>query len=266
MAGADTRTARFVGKTAVITGGGGDIGRATAELLAAEGARVLVVDIDPDAVEGTVAAIVDAGGQAHGQVADVSRSTDVEAYAEAAVRIGSGVIDLFFNNAAVEGPVVPLVELDVEDFDRVLAVNARGVFLGLKHVLPRMTAGGAVVNTSSVGGLRGSVGLAAYTASKHAVVGLTRTAALEMQGRGIRVSAVCPGPVHGRMVGRINEQRAVLSGTVPQVAAEVPPTDSTLARYAQVDEIVRSVIFLLGPDATFVSGTALVVDGGMTAR
>jgi NAD(P)-dependent dehydrogenase (short-subunit alcohol dehydrogenase family) len=252
--------------TAVVTGGGGDIGRTTALLLAAEGAQVLVVDIDPEALRTSVDAIVATGGRAKGMVADVSVPADVEAYAREAQRLGGGSIDLFFNNAGIEGNIVPLVDLDVEDFDRVLSVNARGVFLGLKHVLPRMADGGAVVNTSSVGGLRGSVGLSAYVASKHAVIGLTKTAALEMASRGIRVSAVCPGPVEGRMISAINAQRVVLPGAQPQPAAAPAATGHSLARYAEVEEVARAVAFLLGPEATYVSGTALVVDGGMTAR
>ena len=188
---------RFDGRTAVVTGAGGEIGRAITARLAGDGARVLAVDLDPGRVEATVAAVEAEGGTVRGHVADVRDAAAVEAYADEGARLGGGHVDLFANNAGIEGPIAHIPEYADDDFDRVMAVNVRGVFLGLKHVLPRMRRGGAVVNTASTAGLIGAAGLVAYIASKHAVIGITRTAALEAAPHGIRVNAVCPGPVEG---------------------------------------------------------------------
>ncbi|WP_181779300.1 SDR family NAD(P)-dependent oxidoreductase, partial [Pseudonocardia pini] len=181
----------------------------------------------------------------------------VAAYAEAAAALGGGRIDLFVNNAGIEGRVARLEDLAVEDFDRVQAVNVRGVFLGLKYVLPRVPRGGAVVNTGSLASLRGSPGVSAYVASKHAVLGLTRTAALEQAERGVRVNAVCPGPVEGRMMSSLDAGRGRSGRAVPGAFDG--------GRYARVDEVVGAVCFLLSAEAGFVSGTALTVDGARMA-
>lgn len=249
---------RFEGRTAVVTGAAGQIGAATARRLAGEGARVLVVDRDEEGVAATVAAIEEAQGVARGCVADVTDAGAIERYAAQGAELGGGRIDAFFNNAGVEGPVAPIEQYPVEDFDRVLAINVRGVFLGLKNVLPHMDRGGAVVNTASIAGVLGAPAIVGYIAAKHAVVGITRTAAVETGGRGIRVNAVCPGPIEGRMMGSLEEgwggdvHDALLSG--------IP-----LGRYGSPQDVAALVAFLLSPEAAHCHGATYVVDGGQTA-
>jgi NAD(P)-dependent dehydrogenase (short-subunit alcohol dehydrogenase family) len=251
-----TRTSRFAGRTAVVTGAGGNIGSATVQRLAREGARVLAVDRDGTAAERTAAS---AGSGVQAYTADVTRSAEVAAYAAAAAELGGGEIGLFFNNAGIEGPIAPLDEVDEDAFDAVIAVNVKGTFLGLKHVLPFMRAGAAIVNTASVGALGATPSLGPYVASKHAVLGLTRTAAKEVAARGIRVNAVCPGPVGGRMMESI-EQGTGLADARALFTAGIPA-----GRYATPEDVAAAVSYLLSDDAAYVTGNAHVVDGGMTA-
>jgi NAD(P)-dependent dehydrogenase (short-subunit alcohol dehydrogenase family) len=248
---------RFADRVAVVTGGGGVIGGAVSRRLADEGARVLVVDVDEAAAQATVAAITGTAGEAHAFVADVANADDVAAYASAGANLGDGHIDLFFNNAGIEGPVVPLVEVEDEEFDRIIAINVRGMFLGLKHVLPKMKDGGAVVVSGSNGSLSGHALLSPYVASKHAVLGLARSAAHEMAVRGIRVNTICPGPVTGRMMSSIE---AAIGGDEETFRAQVP-----LGRYAKGEDVAAVVTFLLSDDASYVTGSASVVDGGRSA-
>ena len=175
----------FMGKNAIVTGGAGVIGLATARRLVAGGARVALVDRDGERLTAHVAAL--GAGAALAIVADVTKPAEVAAYAERAQR-ELGPIDIFFNNAGVEGPTAMLGDYAEEDFERVQAINVTGVFHGLKQVTPRMRDGGAIVITSSTAGLRGSPGFAGYTMSKHAVIGLMRTAAIEGAPRCIRVN------------------------------------------------------------------------------
>jgi NAD(P)-dependent dehydrogenase (short-subunit alcohol dehydrogenase family) len=247
---------RFEGRTAVVTGAGGQIGRATAVRLASEGAKVLVVDRDAAGVEETVAAIGDA---ARGCVADVSDAAEIARYAAEGAELGGGRIDAFFNNAGIVGPIAPLEAYPVEEWDRVFAVNVRAVFIGLKEVLPRMGEGSAVVNTASLAGVVGAPGIVGYVAAKHAVVGITKTAAVEVGERGIRVNAVCPGPIETRMMQTLEngwggeEARAAVLRRIPS------------GRYGTVEEVAAAAAFLLSHEASLCNGVAYVLDGGQTA-
>ncbi len=251
----------FGGKVAVVTGGGNGIGRAVSLGFARHGAKVVVVDRDAEAGEAVAAEI--AKGGAVFRRADVTRSADVQAYVQAALD-AFGAIDCFHNNAGIEGRVAPTAEYEEAIFDAVMGVNVKGVFLGLRHVLPVMIrqGRGAVVNTASVAGLVGTVGMPAYVASKHAVIGLTKVAAGEVGPLGIRVNAICPGPIATRMVRDIARQVSPNNpeGVEERYAASIP-----LRRYGTAEEVANLVLFLCSDLAGNVTGAQYVVDGGRTA-
>ena len=250
----------FTGKVALITGGGGGIGRATALAFAARGAKVVVVDFDPQIGEDTVSAVHAAGGDARFVQADVTKSADVRNYVKAALN-AYGRIDCFFNNAGIEGKVVPIQEYDEDVFDQVIAVNLKGVFLGLRHVLPVMLqqGGGTVVNTASVAGLFGGPGMPAYVASKHAVLGLTKVASADVAAQGVRVNAVCPGPVETRMMRSLEAQR---NPNDPGAIADAMRAGMPTGRYTLPEEIANTVLFLCSGLSGNMTGTQVVVDGG----
>ena len=253
----------FTGKVALVTGGGGGIGRATCLAFAARGAKVVVVDFDPQIGEDTVSAVHAAGGDARFVQADVTKSADVRNYVKAAMN-AYGRIDCFFNNAGIEGKVVPIQEYDEDVFDAVIAVNLKGVFLGLRHVLPVMLkqGGGAVVNTASIAGMVGTAGMSAYVASKHAVMGLTKVAAAEVGKSGIRVNAICPGPIDTRMVQDLAKQ---VSPNNPGAVQERYGASLPLGRYGTADEVANILLFLSSDLASNITGAQYPIDGGRTA-
>ena len=253
----------FTDKIALVTGGGNGIGRASALLFAEHGAAVVVVDNDAAAAADTARLITEQGGDALDVAADVSRSDQVQAYVAAALRKHAR-IDCFFNTAGIEGQVAPPAEYDEDVFDSVMAVNVKGVFLGLRHVLPVMLkqGSGTVVNSASIAGLVGAPGMPAYVASKHAVIGLTKVTAGEVSGAGVRVNAVCPGPIETRMIQGLAEQ---INPSDPDTVHKGYHSNIPLGRYGQADEVANVVLFLCSGLASNITGAQYVVDGGRTA-
>jgi NAD(P)-dependent dehydrogenase (short-subunit alcohol dehydrogenase family) len=253
----------FHGKVALITGGGNGIGRATSVGFAANGAKVVVVDRDRDGGESTAGIIRQQGGQAIFVAADVTKSADVQAYVKAALDTW-GSIDCFHNNAGIEGKLAPTAEYDEDTFDAVMDVNVKGVFLGLRHVLPVMLRQqrGAIVNTASTAGLIGSPGMPAYVASKHAVIGLTKVAAGEVARAGVRVNAVCPGPIDTRMIHSLH---SMINPDDPAAVGERYQSAIPLGRYGTPEEISNVVMFLCSDLASNITGAQYAVDGGRTA-
>lgn len=253
---------RLDGKVALITGGSGGIGKETAKLFLQEEARVALVDLNEDGLDEAKKELAD-----HGDVltvsANVSNEDEVQNYVQK-VLDEFGTIDVFFNNAGIEGKVAPITEQTVEDFDKVYGVNVRGVFLGLKHVMPVMMEKqeGSIINMSSVAGLMGSPGVAPYVSSKHGVVGLTKVAALEAADSTVRVNSVHPSPVNTRMM------RSLESGFNPDDAESAKTQQQQaipLKRYGESEDIAKLVLFLASDDSKFITGSQYRVDGGMGA-
>jgi NAD(P)-dependent dehydrogenase (short-subunit alcohol dehydrogenase family) len=246
---------RLDNKVAIVTGGGSGIGRAAAILFAREGASVVVADIT-GAEEETARSI---GNSAVAARADVSKSADVKAMIETA-RTRFRRLDILFNNAGIEGPQAATADCPEDDFDRVIAVNLRGVFLGMKYGIPAMleSGGGSIVNTASVAGLVGFAGLPAYSASKGGVIQLTRTAALEYATRNIRVNAICPGVIWTPMVERF--AGGTSAGRDAMIAME------PVGRLGTPEEVAAMALYLASDESAFVTGTALPIDGGYVAR
>ena len=253
-------TQRLDGKVALVTGGGSGIGKASALALAREGARVVVSDIDIDGGRATVNAIESAGGHAIFIKADVSQRADVEAMVSRTIEV-YGQLDCAFNNAGIEGAVgVSISDCPEDNWDRVIDINLKGVWLCMKYELAHMLnqGGGSIVNTASVAGLVGGTFGAAYYASKHGVVGLTKAAAIEYGKSNIRVNAVCPGVIRTEMAERIlNDNRAVEGA----ITAQHP-----LGRLGTPAEVADAVVWLSSDEASFITGQAIAVDGGYVAQ
>lgn len=250
---------RLKDKVAIITGGAGSIGKTTAKLFLDNGAKVFLVDLNEDSLKKVAD---DLGSQnLKYTAADVTKPEDVKRYVADAVK-AFGAIDIFFNNAGIEGVVKPTVDYPEDEFDKVIAVNVKGVFLGNKYVLPNMKDGGSIILTSSVAGISGSPNVTAYIASKHAVVGMMRNLAIEVAPRNIRVNTINPSPVDNRMM------RSLESGYSPDDAAGMKKAFENsipLGRYADPSEIAQLVQFLASDESKFITGTTQVIDGGMNA-
>jgi NAD(P)-dependent dehydrogenase (short-subunit alcohol dehydrogenase family) len=253
---------RLEGKVAIITGGAGGIGRAAGRLFAGEGANVLLVDLSEEALAQAASEI--GSNRVSFCAGDVTTPEDNDRFVAMAIERYGGV-DAFLANAGIEGVVKPITDYDIHVFDKVLAVNVRGVWLGLKSVIPALKArgGGSIVITSSTAGVTGSPGLSAYVTSKHAVIGMMRSAALECAPFNIRVNTVNPSPVETRMMRSLEE------GLAPggaEFAKEMIRKQIPLQRYGLPADIARLMLFLVSDDSTFLTGSVYMADGGSTAR
>jgi NAD(P)-dependent dehydrogenase (short-subunit alcohol dehydrogenase family) len=246
------------GKIGLVTGGTSGIGRDTAILFATSGAKVVLSGRREKEGEETVALIRDAGGDGVFVKADVSKAADVEALIRKVVE-RFGRLDIAFNNAGIEGVWVPVVRQSEEDWDRTIAINLKGVWLCLKYEIRQMliqSGGGAIVNMASVTGLTGSAGAAAYSASKHGVIGLTKSAALENAKSGVRINAVCPAVIETSMADRLF--------SAPKVNEYVLGCHP-IGRFGRPSEIAEAVLWMCSDRASFMTGQSLVLDGGFLA-
>jgi NAD(P)-dependent dehydrogenase (short-subunit alcohol dehydrogenase family) len=250
---------RVKGKVALITGGGSGIGRATAMLFAAEGARVVIADYNVEGGERTLRAIKEAGGDGIFHGADVANPKEVEALVAKTVAT-YGRLDCAFNNAGIEGEFAPTPECTLENWQRVISINLSGVFYCMKYEIPEMlkNGGGTIVNTSSICGLAGIANTSAYTAAKHGVAGLTKAAALEFSSKGIRVNAVCPGFIRTPMVARVMDRGSFDEKAVIQT--------HPINRLGRPEEIAEAVLWLSTDASSFVTGVPMPIDGAYMAQ
>jgi NAD(P)-dependent dehydrogenase (short-subunit alcohol dehydrogenase family) len=251
------------GKVALVTGSGAGIGRAAALKFAEEGAKVIVSDVNIDGGNETVALVKQKGGDAVFARADVAHAADVEALVTKAFDT-YGQLDCACNNAGIEGKIVPITEQSEDNFDRVMTVNAKGTFLCLKYEIARMlkNGGGAIVNLASVAGLIGFPGLGPYVASKHAINGLTKNAALEYSKQGIRVNSVCPGGIETRMLDSLVTQASAGRVSTHEMMDPLHP----IGRIGMPNEVAELIVWLCSPRASFVTGANIPVDGGYVAQ
>jgi NAD(P)-dependent dehydrogenase (short-subunit alcohol dehydrogenase family) len=261
-----TSTTRFTDRVVLITGGGSGLGRATAIRLAEEGAKLVLVDISEAGLAASVAAVAEIAPAAEvlTTLADVSKEADVDAYVAATLE-RFGRIDGFFNNAGIEGKQNLTEAFTADEFDKVVSINLRGVFLGLEKVLKvmREQGSGMVVNTASVGGITGIGNQSGYAAAKHGVVGLTRNSAIEYGQYGIRINAIAPGAIWTPMVENSMKQ---LNAENPRAAAEEFIQINPTKRYGEASEIASVVAFLLSDDAAYVNAVVLPIDGGQSIK
>jgi NAD(P)-dependent dehydrogenase (short-subunit alcohol dehydrogenase family) len=247
---------RFAGRSVLVTGAAGEIGSTVARGLVEEGAKVTLVDRDSEALTALAAEL---GARAHPVTTDITVESEVVRAVDEAANFGDGLHGVF-NNAGIEGPVGPITDLDLGRLEQVLKVNVWGAAAVLKHCLRHLGPGGVVVQTGSTASLAGAPHMGPYVASKHALLGLTKVASREVAARGVRVVALCPGPVVGRMMDRINDGRSAAN-----TATSANATTLDEGRYASVEEVASAALFLLSDEAGFVTGTHLVVDGGRLA-
>ena len=248
---------RFAGRVALVTGGGGGMGRATSLAFAREGAQVVVADFNEQTAQETVKQVRAGGGIAKAVVVDVSSEASVKSMVAQAVS-AFGKLDIAFNNAGIHVIGIPLAEVEEASWNKVIDTNLKGVFLCMKHEIPEMikAGGGAIVNTSSIGGVTAAPGISAYAAAKHGVVGITRAAALDYIGKNIRINCVLPGATYTAMLQDWLHDPVVIEGIKKQ---------HPIGRWAQPEEIASAVLFLASSEASFIVGHPLLVDGGLTA-
>jgi NAD(P)-dependent dehydrogenase (short-subunit alcohol dehydrogenase family) len=249
----------LTGKVAIITGGGSGIGRASALKLAEQGVKLCISDVNVSGGEATAQQVQDQGGEAFFQVCDVADEGQVKAMVEATVK-QFGQLNIALNNAGVGGTMEPTHILAEETWDLVMNVNLKGVWLCMKHEVPHMieAGGGSIINVASLAGLVGFRSNAVYSASKHGVIGLTKSGALEYARRGIRVNAICPGFTETPMVNEMVDMIPVMG--------EVTQNASPMRRLGRVEEIADAVVYLAGETSSFVNGHALTLDGGASAQ
>ena len=248
-------------RVAVITGAGSGIGQAMALLFAREGARVLATDVNGAAAEATAARVSEAGGTCRALTVDVVEPEQVRNMIEQA-QSSYGRLDILCNNAGI-GSTTDVVECEPDEWDRVMTVNVKSVYLGCKYAVPVMIAqgGGCIINTASVAGMVGIVKRASYSASKGAVIALTRQVAIDFVEQGIRVNCICPGTVDSPWVGRLLSQ-----ADDPAAARQALVARQPLGRLGTPEEVAAAALYLASDDAAFITGTGLVIDGGLTAR
>ena len=247
------------GKVAIVTGAAAGIGRSTALLFVEEGAKVIVADWDEEKGRRVAAEISVAGGAAIFVRVDVSKPEDVQAMVQTAVET-YGRLDVLFNNAGVEGEMVPTADCSLENWDRVIDINLKGVFLGMKYAIPAMlkSGGGSIINNASVAGLVGIANAPAYCASKGGVIQLTKATALEYARKGIRVNVICPGVILTPMIERF------VAPDPEQIRKSLEAMEP-IGRFGQPEEVARLVLFLASDDSSFCIGAPFVVDGGFVA-